>query len=93
MIFDRMTIYAGNLPYTIGETQLRETFEEYGEVLKLRLIRDRETGQSKGFAFVEMRHDREALHAIGQLDHANWEGRTISVNLAKPRPPRVEQPA
>jgi RNA recognition motif-containing protein len=87
-----MTIFCGNLPYRVSESEIRSTFEAFGEVLSLRLIRDLETGESRGFAFVEMR-DREALHAIGQLDHATWEGRTISVNLAKPRPPRLEQPA
>ena len=87
-VFGAMTVFIGNLSYSINEQELRHTFEEYGEVRGVRLIRDRETGSSKGFAFVDMPHDHEALHAISQLDHATWEGRTIQVNMAK-----VERPA
>jgi RNA recognition motif-containing protein len=90
--FDPMTIYVGNLPYSIGETEIRQAFEEFGEVQRVRLIHDRESGQSKGFAFVEM-PDREGLHAISQLDFANWEGRKLNVNVAKPRTPGGAQPA
>ncbi len=80
-----MTIFVGNLPYIVAEAQLRETFEEYGEVVSVRLIRDRESGQSRGFAFIVMPQDREALHAIQQLDRAVWGERVIDVNIAKPR--------
>ncbi|HEX4953244.1 MAG TPA: RNA-binding protein [Thermoanaerobaculia bacterium] len=83
-------IYVGNLPYRTTEDELRRMFEEYGSVLSVNLVNDRETGQPRGFGFVEM-EDAEADAAIEALNNSLMGGRGIKVNEARPRqerPPR-----
>ncbi|NPV08788.1 MAG: RNA-binding protein [Anaerolineae bacterium] len=83
-----MRIYVGNLPYTAAESDLRELFEGYGEVESVQMIRDRDTGQSKGFAFVEMPNNNEAQAAIQGLNGQPFNNRNLTVNEARPRPER-----
>lgn len=78
-------LYVGNLPYTAGENALRDLFAQYGEVSAVDIATDRETGQARGFAFVEMATDAGAQAAIQSLDGSQMEGRTIKVNEARPR--------
>ncbi len=80
-----MTIYIGNLSYQASEDDLREVFAEYGTIQRVVLPVDRETGRMRGFAFVEMSQDTEEDSAITQLDGAEWMGRQLRVNKAKPR--------
>lgn len=80
-----MNIYVGNLPYSITEEELRETFAQFGEVASANVIMDRFTGHSKGFGFVEMPNDSEADKAIEALNGSDLKGRNIRVNQAKPR--------
>jgi len=80
-----MNIYVANLNYKIQDDTLRELFEEYGEVSSAKVISDRETGQSRGFGFVEMPDDNDASSAIEELDGAEVQGRSIKVNKARPR--------
>lgn len=90
-----MNIYVGNLPYQLSEQELRDAFAPYGEVTTTSIITDRYTGQSKGFAFVEMTVDADAENAIKALDGSTLKGRTIKVNQARPRtdtrPPRRDR--
>ena len=80
-----MNIYVGNLSYGIKENDLKEIFEEYGETSSVRIIKDKMTGKSKGFAFVEMDNDTEAKEAISNLNEAELQGRKLVVNEARPR--------
>ncbi|MFH1058165.1 MAG: RNA-binding protein [Pseudomonadota bacterium] len=80
-----MNIYVGNLPYTIDDSQLRDMFAQEGEVRSARVITDRETGNSRGFGFVEMASDEEAEAAIARLNGLPMGGRKLTVNEAKPR--------
>jgi RNA recognition motif-containing protein len=80
-----MNIYVGNLPYNVVEEDLREIFEEYGEVASVKIISDKLTGRSKGFGFVEMDEDQEAKKAIEELNNAELSGRNIKVNESRPR--------
>jgi RNA recognition motif-containing protein len=80
-----VTIYVGNLSFQATEDDLREVFAEYGEVSRISLPTDRETGRKRGFAFVEMSSDAQEDAAITELDGAEWLGREIRVNKAKPR--------
>lgn len=80
-----MTIYVGNLSFQATEDDLREVFAEYGTVSRVSLPTDRETGRKRGFAFVEMAEDAQEDAAIADLDGAEWLGREIRVNKAKPR--------
>ena len=80
-----MNLYVGNLPYSVTEDQLRDTFAAYGEVARVNLITDKFSGQSKGFAFVEMSNNSEADAAIKGLNDTSMGGRNIKVNQAKPR--------
>ncbi|MFW5755529.1 MAG: RNA recognition motif domain-containing protein [Tangfeifania sp.] len=80
-----MNIYVGNLPYSVVEEDLREIFEEYGEVASVKIINDKLTGRSKGFGFVEMDDDDEARKAIEELNNADLSGRNIKVNESRPR--------
>jgi RNA recognition motif-containing protein len=82
---NKMNIYIGNLSYDISSDDLKEIFEEYGEVTSAKVITDRDTGRSKGFGFVEMQNKEEALEAIDELDGAEFEGRAIRVNEARPK--------
>lgn len=78
-------LYVGNLPYSATEASLREAFSASGTVDSVNVITDRDTGQSKGFAFVEMATDREAQQAIEALNGTQLEGRQIKVNEAQPK--------
>lgn len=80
-----MNIYVGNLPYTMKEEELRETFERYGAVISAKIVIDRETNRSKGFGFVEMADQSESDAAIKALDGQPLNGRPLRVNPAKPR--------
>ena len=86
-------IYCGNLPYSATTESLEKTFGEHGEVSSVNLIKDRDTGQSKGFAFIEMNHDSEAHKAIEELDGLMMDEREIKVNEAKPVRERGGKPA
>ncbi|NET59541.1 MAG: RNA-binding protein [Symploca sp. SIO2E6] len=80
-----MTIYIGNLSYQATEEDLRLVFADYGNVSRVTLPTDRETGRVRGFAFVEMSEDAEEEAAISSLDGAEWMGRQLRVNKARPR--------
>ena len=79
-----MSIYVGNLSYDVTQDDLSEIFSEYGTVKRVQLPTDRETGRPRGFGFVEMNNDAEEQKAIDPLDGAEWMGRDIKVNKAKP---------
>ncbi|WP_416672848.1 RNA recognition motif domain-containing protein [Egbenema bharatensis] len=83
-----MSIYVGNLSYQVTETEINEVFSEYGEVKRIQIPTDRETGRMRGFAFVEMASESEELAAIDALDGAEWMGRDLKVNKARPREER-----
>ncbi|MBD0268334.1 RNA-binding protein [Pseudanabaena sp. FACHB-2040] len=83
-----MSIYVGNLSFEATEADLSEVFAEYGTVKRVQLPVDRETGRFRGFAFVEMETEEEETAAIEALDGAEWMGRDMKVNKAKPREPR-----
>lgn len=83
-----MSIYIGNLSYSATEEDLGSVFAEYGEVKRITLPTDRETGRPRGFAFVEMQDESNEEKAIEALDGAEWMGRELRVNKAKPREPR-----
>ena len=83
-----MSIYVGNLDYGLEQEDLVEVFSEYGSVQRVHLPVDRETNRKRGFAFVEMSNEEEEAAAISALDGAEWAGRTLRVNQAKPREPR-----
>lgn len=80
-----MTIYIGNLSYQATEEDLSSVFSEYGTVKRVVLPTDRETGRMRGFAFVEMTDDAHEDAAISELDGAEWMGRQLRVNKARPR--------
>lgn len=80
-----MSIYVGNIPYTITEEQMSDVFSEYGTVKRVYLPTDRETGRMRGFGFVEMASETEEDKAIETLDGAEWMGRELRVNKARPR--------
>jgi cold-inducible RNA-binding protein len=80
-----MNIYVGNLPFQLREEELSALFSTYGEVTSVKIMTDRETGRSRGFAFVEMTNDEEALLAIERLHESDLKQRTLVVNEAKPR--------
>jgi RNA recognition motif-containing protein len=83
-----MSIYVGNLSYEVREEDLRQVFSEYGTVKNVQLPIDRETGRVRGFGFVEMESDAEEEAAITALDSAEWMGRSLKVNKAKPKTDR-----
>ena len=83
-----MNIYVGNLAFSTTDHDLRQLFEPYGVVDECRVIIDRETGRSKGFGFVEMPDGTAARTAMATLQGREMEGRTLTVNEAKPREPR-----
>ena len=88
-----MRIYVGNLSFNTEEPQLQQLFAEVGTVDSVSLVRDRETGRSRGFGFVEMASPEEAQAAIDRWDGKELDGRTLSVSFARPqgdRPPRRE---
>jgi len=81
-----MNIFVGSLPFSLGEADLRESFEAYGAVDSVKIIMDKFTGRSKGFGFVEMANDDEAQKAIDELNGATVQGRAIVVNKSEPKP-------
>jgi RNA recognition motif-containing protein len=83
------SIFIGNLNFDTSEDDVRVTFEQYGEVTRVTMVTDRETGFSRGFAFVEMSNDEEAMTAIADLNGRQAAGRTLKVNEARPRPERT----
>lgn len=83
-----MGVYVGNLSYDVTEADLNSVFAEYGTVQRVTLPTDRETGRVRGFAFVDLSSDEEEQAAIEALDGAEWMGRDMRVNKAKPREPR-----
>ena len=81
-------LYVGNLSYTTTEDELRTLFAQAGTVASVAVIKDRDTGQSKGFAFVEMSTQAEAQKAISQFNATNLQDRALTVNLARPKEER-----
>ena len=81
-------MYVGNLPYSVSESDLNTWFSEYGEVASTAVIKDRDSGQSKGFGFVEMTSADDAQKAIAGLNGSEVEGRSLKVSEAKDRPER-----
>lgn len=81
-------IFVGNLPFSMGETELRELFLQKGAVDSVTVMRDVETGRSRGFAFVEMANEEEAKKAIEELNSYSVEGRNLTVNEARPKTER-----
>lgn len=80
-----MNIYVGNLSRQAGENELRALFAQFGEVKSVKMIKDQYTGESRGFAFVEMPETTSATEAINSLNSTDFTGRTLKVNEAKPR--------
>ena len=87
-----MNLYVGNLPYSTSEDDLRQAFAEFGDVTSVNVITDRETGQSKGFGFVEMADNAGGDAAIKALNGTAMGGRNIKVNEARPRNDRPRNP-
>jgi RNA recognition motif-containing protein len=83
-----MSVYVGNLSFDVTSEDLQEVFAEYGTVSRVQMPTDRETGRLRGFAFVEMSAEAEETAAIEALDGAEWMGRNLKVNKAKPRESR-----
>jgi len=83
-----MNLFVGSLPFRLTEAELREMFEEFGEVSSAKIITDKISGRSKGFGFVEMPDDEAAKKAIEKLNGSEVEGRTIVVNKAEDKPER-----
>lgn len=83
-----MNIYVSNLNFSTKSESLQELFAEYGEVTSANIINDRETGRSRGFGFVEMPNDSEGQKAIDELNGTDFEGKTITVNVARPKTER-----
>ncbi|NEO57778.1 MAG: RNA-binding protein [Okeania sp. SIO3B5] len=83
-----MSVYVGNLSYDATDEDIKEVFKEYGSVKRVQVPSDRETGRPRGFAFVEMETEDEETAAIEALDGAEWMGRTLKVNKARPRESR-----
>lgn len=80
-----MNIYVGNIPYHVTEEDIRQAFSEFGDVTSSNIIIDKVTGRSRGFAFVEMAGNEEGQRAISEMNGKEWEGRTLTVNEARPR--------
>jgi cold-inducible RNA-binding protein len=81
-------LYVGNLPYTTTESDLQALFDSIGPVATINIVRDKATGQARGFAFVEMQDAEAAQRAINELDKHAYGGRNLTVNEAKPMEPR-----
>jgi RNA recognition motif-containing protein len=80
-----MNIYVGNLAYEVTEEDLKEAFEAFGEIETIRVLKDNNTGRSKGFGFVEMSNNTDAQSAIDGLNDQELKGRALKVNTARPR--------
>jgi RNA recognition motif-containing protein len=81
-------LYVGNLPFSVTEDSLQQLFSQSGKVESATIITDRDTGRSKGFGFVEMSTEQEAADAITKFNGTDFEGRSITVNEARPKAPR-----
>jgi RNA recognition motif-containing protein len=81
-------LFVGNLSFSLGESELRQLFEQKGGVESLTVMRDTDTGRSRGFAFVEMVSDEAAQKAIAELNGYSVDGRNLTVNEARPKPER-----
>ncbi len=81
-------IFVGNLSFSLGEAELRQLFEQRGAVESVTVMRDNDTGRSRGFAFVEMASDEAAQKAIAELNGFSVDGRNLTVNEARPKPER-----
>ncbi|MEK6766054.1 MAG: RNA-binding protein [Planctomycetes bacterium GWF2_40_8] len=88
-----MSIYIGNLSYEITEDEVRDIFSAHGEVSSVSIIKDKYSGQSKGFGFVEMPNQAEAEEAIKALNESDLKGRNIKVNQARPKEERPQRRA
>jgi len=86
-----MNIYVGNLPYDLTKDELKDVFQQYGEVTSVNIITDKMTGRSKGFGFVEMSDDAKAKEAIGKVDGYSFKGRNLKVSEARPREERNDR--
>jgi len=86
-------LFVGSLGFSVTEEQLKELFEASGTVVTVSIIKDRDTGHSKGFGFVEMSTDEEAQAAIANLNGKEVDGRTITVNVARPKADRPSRPS
>ena len=80
-----MNLYVGNLSFSVDDDGLRQTFEEFGQVSSASVIKDKFSGQSRGFGFVEMPSAEEAKNAMSELNGKEFDGRALTVNEAKPR--------
>lgn len=83
-----MNIYVSNLSYDTTTESLQELFAEYGEITSANVIKDRDSGRSRGFGFVEMSNDTHGQKAIDELNATDFEGKTINVNVARPKTER-----
>ena len=84
-----MKLYVGNINFRTTEETLEQLFSNYGQVDEVAIINDRETGRSRGFAFVTMPNDEEAQQAVENLNNTEFEGRNLTINEARPREPRA----
>ena len=93
-LLEMKNIFVGNLSFSVTESALRSLFEKYGAVERVNIVTDRDSGQPRGFAFVEMTNDAEASKAIAALNGWDLEGRTLNVNEARPKTdrPRSDRP-
>jgi RNA recognition motif-containing protein len=87
-----MNIYISNLSFRVEDSDLRQLFEEYGEVSSAKVIMDRNSGRSRGFGFVEMPDTEAAQKAINELNNAEYDGKVINVNEARPREEGASRP-
>ncbi len=83
-----MNIYVSNLSWGTSSESLKDLFAQYGEVTSANVIKDRETGRSRGFGFVEMPNDEEGQKAIDSINETDFEGKTLRVNVARPKEDR-----
>ena len=81
-------LFVGNMSFQTTESELRALFEPFGEITRIHIVTDRDTGRARGFAFVEMANDEEAAKAIAALNGKELDGRALNVNEARPKPER-----
>lgn len=85
-------LYVGNLPYSVRDGDLEQAFGQFGAVTSAKVMMERDTGRSKGFGFVEMSSDEEAQKAIAMFHDQEFQGRRLTVNVARPLAPREDRP-
>lgn len=81
-------LFVGSLPWSVNDDQLKEIFSQAGNVVSAQVVKDRDTGRSKGFGFVEMSTDEEAAAAVEKLNNSDVDGRNIFVSIARPKEDR-----